>query len=402
MKKATILITAAILLFVSNVGAQENEIPELRESNFQFTFMFPPFSTNGVQNSKTVNRFSLNLFVGNAGGVDGVELGSFINSVNYYVDGFQVAGFGNVVGGSVIGTQLAGFINVSGGDTKGFQGAGFMNVAGGDTKGLQGAGFGNVAGGSTQGVQLGGFFNVAGGYTRGAQLAGFVSVAGEGLVNAQVSGFCNVAKEINGAQLSGFANVAGNVKGIQMAGFINVCDSIDGVPIGFISVVKKNGYRHFDFSISETQYINFSYRMGVRHFYNIYSIGKPSGPGNRWFYGFGLGTETDIRDNISMNLEAIVHQELWIGDSRTRGLFHIDRLNLLNQFRVLFAYQANDHLSLYFGPTLNVAVADINPDIGDFGWQEIGPNWAFYERTMSNTGRTNVKAWFGITGGIRL
>ena len=49
------------------------KIPELQQKDFQFTFMFPPFSTNWIQNSKTVNKVSLNLFVGNAGGVDGVE-----------------------------------------------------------------------------------------------------------------------------------------------------------------------------------------------------------------------------------------------------------------------------------------------------------------------------------------
>jgi len=38
--------------------------------------------------------------------------------------------------------------------------------------------------------------------------------------------------------------------------FINICDSIDGVPVGFINVVRTNGYRDFVFSLSETQYAN--------------------------------------------------------------------------------------------------------------------------------------------------
>ncbi len=440
MKNTFILITALILLFPpiraqeTEPGIQEPKIPELYESNFQFTFMIPPLSTNWVRNSRTVNKFSLNLFVGNAGGVNGAELGGFINSVNYYVNGFQAAGFGNVVGGSLDGAQLAGFFNINGGsarsfqgagffnisgsymqgaqlagffnisgaDATGFQGAGFLNVSGGDTRGFQGAGFGNVSGGTTQGAQLAGFFNVAGAYTRGAQLAGFASVAGGGIVNAQLSGFVNVAKEIDGAQLAGFVNVAGHVKGAQVAGFLNICDSISGVPIGFINIVRKNGYRHFDFYISETQYFNFSYRMGVRHFHNIYSIGKPSGPGNRWLLGFGFGGLTDVRENLSLNIEAMIHQEYWIADSRSGRLFHIDRLNLLNQFRVFFNYQPNQHLSLFFGPTLNIAVAETSPDLGYYPWYEIGPNWAFYQRTHDNAGRTNVKMWFGINGGIRL
>jgi hypothetical protein len=401
MKKSALSLIVGLFIFSSAVRAQEKEMPELRESDFQFTFMFPPLSTNWVHNSKTVNKFSLNLFVGNAGAVDGVELGGFINSINYYMNGFQGAGFGNIVGDSVNGAQLAGFFNINGGAMEKFQGAGFVNVAGGNVSGCQASGFGNVSGGLTSGAQVAGFFNVAERYEKGAQIAGFVNVSG-GKPGAQLSGFCNTAQEIKGAQMAGFINVAGNVKGLQMAGFINVCDSIDGVPIAFISVVKKNGYRHFDFSVSETQYINFSYRMGVRHFHSIYSIGKPTGPGNRWLIGFGMGGHVDIRENMSLNIEALVHQELWIADSRSGNLLHIDRLNLLNQFRALYAYRLSDRTEMFFGPTLNVAVAETNPDLGFFAWNEIGPNWAFYNRTQGNTGMTNVKIWFGITGGIRL
>ena len=34
--------------------------------------------------------------------------------------------------------------------------------------------------------------------------------------------------------------------------------------------------------------------MGVKRLYNIYSFGKPFGPGSRWMYGGGLGTEIDL------------------------------------------------------------------------------------------------------------
>jgi hypothetical protein len=142
--------------------------------------------------------------------------------------------------------------------------------------------------------------------------------------------------------------------------------------------------------------------MGVRHFHSIYSIGKPTGPGNRWLFGFGFGGHADIRENMSLNIEVMVHQELWIADSRSGRLLHIDRLNLLNQYRVLFAYRLSERAEMFLGPTLNVAVAETNPDLGFFTWKEIGPNWAFYNRTQGNTDMTNVKIWFGITGGIRL
>ena len=187
-----------------------------------------------------------------------------------------------------------------------------------------------------------------------------------------------------------------------MAGFINLADSLDGIPIGLINVVVKNGYRKFEFSFSETQYANFSYRMGVRNLYNIYSFSKPDGPGNRWLFGFGLGGELDLSEKVMMNLEAISNQELWIAEPTVKWFLHIDRLNLLNQFRVLFAFKPSDEVSLFAGPTFNVAVAETNPDIGYLPWYEMGPDWAFFNRTYGNVPRTNVKIWIGITGGVRL
>ena len=81
---------------------------------------------------------------------------------------------------------------------------------------------------------------------------------------------------------------------------------------------------------------------------------------------------------------------------------HIDRLNMLNQLRVLFGFKASDMVSLFVGPTFNVAVAEINPDIGYLPWHEIGPNWAFFNKIYNNVGQTNVKIWIGIMGGVRL
>ncbi|KPL26409.1 MAG: hypothetical protein AMS23_01895 [Bacteroides sp. SM1_62] len=426
MNRKITLIALAIFVASGILFAQDEQrqveaqkpTPELERKPFQLTFMFPPLSTNWVQNSKTINSVSLNLFVGNAGGVDGVELGGFINTINYHVKGFQGAGFGNVAGRSVDGAQLAGFFNINGTDTRYLQGSGFLNISGGsfegaqltgfmnvvgrDARGFQGAGFGNISGEQIHGAQAAGFFNVAGKYSRGAQLAGFLNLAARGRTNAQLAGFFNYGEIISGTQMAGFCNVGGHVKGLQMAGFLNVADSLDGIPIGLINVVVKNGYRKFEFSVSESQYINFSYRMGVRKFYNIYSFSNPAGPGSRWLFGFGLGGELDMNEKVMMNLEAVVNQELWIAEPAVTRFLHIDRLNLLNQFRVLFAFNPSERVSLFVGPTFNVAVAESNPDIGYLSWQEIGPNWAFFNKTYNNVARTNVKMWIGIMGGVRL
>ncbi|MGW8317002.1 MAG: hypothetical protein ACWGNV_15505 [Bacteroidales bacterium] len=399
---------------------------------FQFTFLFPPLSTNGIGNVRMVNDVSLNLLVGVSGGVEAFEAGGLINIDRYYVDGFQIAGFGNTVGGHVRGAQAAGFYNITGSTLNGFQGSGFINVTGADVRGVQATGFVNVAGGSVNGFQGTGFVNVAGKDVTGAQVSGFVNVAGKtlsgfqgtGFINVadsadravqaagfgniaragntpfQGSGFFNIAREVSGAQVTGFINVAGKVKGAQVAGFLNICDSIDGVPIGFINVVRKNGYRSAGFSISEVQYANLSYQMGVRRLYTIYSFGKPFGPGSRWMFGAGLGSAFALNENLMLHLEGTVHQELWIGNGASPYFLYIDRLNLYNSLKFLFGWNMQDRVSLHVGPTFNVSVAESNPDHGRLSWNQIAP-YAIYNHTANNYDRTNVQIWFGLQGSVR-
>ncbi len=332
---------------------------------FQFTFLFPPLSTNWARNPGIINHVSLNLFMGISGGVEAFEAGSFINVDRYYVKGLQIAGFGNLVGGDASGVQLAGFTNIAGGTVKGFQGAGFLNTAGAADRGVQLAGFGNLA--------------------------------GEGLTSFQGAGFFNVAREVKGAQLAGFINIAGHVDGVQVAGFLNICDSIEGVPLGFMNVVKKNGYRKFTFSVSETQYANLSLRMGVRRLYNIYSFGKPYGPGSRWMFGGGLGSEFDMDETMILNIEATVHQELWISNPAGPYFLNIDRFNIYNSLKFLFGWNMENQVTLHVGPTFNVSVAKSDPYSGAIDFHEI-PFYSVFNHTSPDN--TNVQIWFGLQGSI--
>jgi hypothetical protein len=413
MKKIVFSILAT-LVFGTAIQAQEDTVVYERRP-FQMTFLFPPLSTNGVNNAHIVNDVSLNLFLGVSGGVEAFEGGLFMNIDQYYMRGAQLAGFGNVVGANVNGAQLAGFFNVAGTNSRGFQGAGFVNVTGTHVLGAQGAGFVNVAGGNTTGAQVAGFVNVTGDTLHGFQGAGFVNVtnkakngvqaagfgnvASSGFENFQGAGFFNVADEIEGAQAAGFVNVAGKVKGVQLAVFLNICDSIEGIPLALISVVKQNGYRKFSFSVSEVQYANLSYKMGVKSLYNIYSFGKPFGPASRWMFGGGLGGEIDLTEKMALNIEATVQQELWIANSATPYFMHIDRLNLYNTLKVLFGWRVDEKVDLHVGPTFNVSVAHSNPGFGVLEWNQIPP-YSFYNHTNTNYEQTNVQMWVGIQGSI--
>ncbi len=365
MKKTSTLLLISLLILQTLAAQGDSAAYERRP--FQFTFLFPPLSTNGAGNSRIINDVSLNLFLGVSGGVEAFEAAGFINVDQYYMNGVQVAGFGNTVGGAVSGAQLAGFYNVNGGPVQGFQGAGFVNVAGATKKAAQVAGFGNVAGG--------------------------------GKTHFQGAGFFNVAEEVNGAQLAGFLNVAGKVKGFQGAGFLNICDSIDGVPLAFISVVRKNGYRRIGFTASEVQYASLSLKMGVNRLYTIYSFGKPFGPGSRWMYGAGLGTEMELSEKMMLNIEGTVQQELWVGNQASPYFLHMDRLNLYNSIKFLFGWNLDNKLDLHIGPTFNVSVAHTNPDLGQMAWNEIAP-YSFFSFTGSSYKQSNVQMWFGLQGSI--
>jgi hypothetical protein len=441
------ITTLLILAVFIQVMTAQTDTAEYERRPFQFTFMFPPLSTNGAANVNIVNDVSLNLFIGVSGGVEVLEAGGFINIDRFYMNGVQMAGFGNTVGGHVSGVQLSGFYNVAGTHVTGLQGAGFVNVTGSSVTGLQAAGFANVAGGGSGGLQAAGFINVTGGDVEGMQAAGFANVSGgrldgmqaSGFINvsrqsehavqasgfgnisgsgevhfqgagffnvaenvrgAQAAGFINVAENVRGAQAAGFMNVAGMVTGTQLSGFLNICDSIDGVPLSFISIVKKNGYRSLGFSINEVEYATLSFRMGVRRLYNIYSLGKPFGPGSRWMYGGGLGTELPLSPRSLLNIEATVHQELWIAPPGIRHFLYIDRLNLHSSAKFLFGWKVDDHFSIHAGPTFNVAVSHANPELGQLAYYEIPP-YSVYNRTANNFRDTNVRMWFGLEGGIR-
>lgn len=420
-----------ISLFIGQSVRAQSDTVEYEHRSFQFTFLFPPLSTNGVDNINMVNDVSLNLLIGVSGGVEAFEAGGFINVDRYYMKGVQLAGFGNTVGGYASGAQLAGFYNITRSHVQGFQGAGFVNLTGTDINGAQGAGFVNVAGlgvtgfqgagfanvagtsltggqaagflnvvGDTlYGFQGAGFLNIAGGSERGVQAAGFGNVAKEGNNYFQGAGFFNVADEVKGVQMAGFMNVAGKVKGLQLAGFMNICDSIEGIPLAFISVVKKNGYSKLAVTVSEVQYANISFKMGVKHFYNIYSFGKPFGPGSRWMFGGGLGTGLDLSEKMMLNIEGTVHQELWIGNPSNAYFLYIDRLNLYNSVKFLFGWNMENQVAIHIGPTFNVSVSHSNPDLGVMAWHEIPP-YSFYNNTSNNYDQTNVQMWVGLQGSV--
>lgn len=358
--------------------------------------------TNADRSDGVTNHLSVNVFWGKNGGVKGLEVGGFFNTVVNDVEGAQIAGMGNTVGGRVIGTQFGGLFNVVGGEMDGIQGAGLFNVSGEKTRAIQTAGLFNVSSGDFYGLQLSGLFNVSNGVADAAQISGLFNTA-NGKVKAQVSSLFNTAGDVQWGQVSSLLNVGKNVKGFQI-GLINVSDTISGMPIGLLNIVK-HGYNKVEFAGSETLFANFSLKLGARSFYNIFHAGirwddrevmengaTRTGRFSSWGLGYGIGTTIGMGRTtlINFELEAIHINEL---ESWTK------ELNLLNQARLTLDIRTGPRsgISLFGGPVLNLMVSRrYEPETGLYG-SNIAPK-TFYDETNNGT---NVKMWTGFIAGVR-
>lgn len=298
------------------------------ERPFQLSIT-PGLSTHGRMSSQVVNNFSLNVFGGYSGGVNGVELGGLFNLDKKNVKFFQAAGLFNIVGGSMKGVQLAGINNTVLDSVKGFQAAGINNHVAGKFSGFQLAGIYNHVSDSMKGFQLGGIGNYARRKVTGTQIAGVVNFAN---------------KQMDGTQIAGVINYAKNIKGAQI-GLINIADSLDGYAIGLLNFVV-NGYHKLSFSTDEMINTNASLKTGSRKFYDILQAGMNWGKPDEKVYsfGYGWGSEGRLGKFFSVNPELIA-QYLYLGTW--------DYLNLLGKFRLNFTIKFGKYVSVFAGPVLN-------------------------------------------------
>ncbi|MBN2611099.1 MAG: hypothetical protein JXB00_06045 [Bacteroidales bacterium] len=382
MKKFFILIVSFAVIALKVSFAQNDNTDTPPASPIQITFV-TPLGTNGAHAPGISNVVSLNILVGVNGGVEQFELGGLLNINNGDVTGAQISGFGNIVNGAVNGFQMGGFANINSGAVNGFQAAGFINIVDDNAEDFQVAGFANITK-DYSGFQVSGFGN----YTEesdGFQGGGFMNIATK-VTGAQIAGFMNVAEETDGIQAAGFMNIADRMKGVQIAGFLNICDTIDGIPIAPISIVKKGGYRKFEFWGNETFFMNTSFRIGVPVFYTIFTLGyKPGYSEFNWGYGFGAGTSFAIGTDHSVDLEAHVYH---INSRSWRNWDY----NQLNQLRINFNYQIAEHFSIVAGPTFNLLISENLNDAN-----KISPAWAFDILERKNI----LKGWFGFNFGFR-
>ena len=301
-------------------------------------------------------------------------LGVYSFFINVVQDGFRwpLIGFLNTAVGSHQNLQLGfvnttlvdfssaqlGFVNSTFNDFTGLQ-AGYVNTTLNELAGLQ-AGFVNSAGFITQkGSQIG-FVNLMRKEVKGAQI-GYVNMAGGNVQGTQI-GFMNATrKEIKGVQ-AGFVNLTGGkVQGSQIGflnltggkilgsqiGFLNYADTVTGVPIGFLTIVKKGGYRAVEFSANEWYPVNLSFKIGVPLLYTFFHGSYNANFEKQYALGYGMGSLLPLSKKFYFNPE--------IGSMHPVSKEYQTQIQ---SFAGNFLYKLSPHLQLAAGPSVAHVFSD--------------------------------------------
>ncbi|HAF29971.1 MAG TPA: hypothetical protein DCG75_13095 [Bacteroidales bacterium] len=390
MKSLGTGLTVILLLSFGLRAQSQEESQETKTRPFQMTFV-TPLGTNGLDAWNITNKFSINLYAGYNGGLDGIELSGFGGMLKNDMEGTQIAGFGNIVMHTGNGFQAAGFFNFTKLRFEGLQIAGFANIIASDAKAWQLSGFGNVTTQQLDGGQIAGFANYSKGNTIG-QASGFANVNHGDLKGFQLAGFTNVNTEsVEGAQIAGFANYTRKLKGVQIAPF-NYVDSLEkGLPIGVFSIVK-NGYRAFEISANETLYGVASFKTGTEKFYNIISVGASyKNEMILWGWGYGIGTFIQFKNNWGLAIELLsyqINEDEWFTEA----------MNLNNKLQITTSKKVSENMDVFGGLSWNVNVSKTLDHNQNAFESSITPYHVF-NKTYGND--NNVKMYPGFTAGIR-
>lgn len=304
--------------------------------------LFPPLTINNIEKRrKVINRGAINLILGRAHKIHGVELSSGANWTLEDVRGAQLSAAVNVVGRHVHGWQATAGVNVVGGDVFGVQGSGGVNVVRGNFGGLQATGGVNVVAGKLGGLQASGGFNWA-----------------HTVVGAQLSSI-NASRRLRGAQL-GVVNVGGKIRGVQV-GVLNIADEADA-QVGVLSITRKGGV-WADVWTSDTAALNVAVKFRARHTYSFLAVGvHPAGRGRGFMYGLGFGGTVPFKHGLNLDLDLATYAVY-------PGFDFQKNQALLSTFRLLLRWQVARRFAVFGGPTFNASVdfAGDRPRVG-YGW----------------------------------
>jgi len=365
-RKIVICVLIALMLCTGLMFGHEEK---LKFRPFQLSFAYP-LGTNGLNAFQYTNGISFNMVYGMNGGLAGVEIGSVFNYIHYNANGVQIAGVFNAIRKNSNGVFISGATNLHFGTIKGTSISGALNLSGGHSDGLFIAGGANIHLRSMEGVAIAGGLNIVFGEA-------------EGFTVAPVNLFF---QDYSGVQI-GVVNMVGGLDGLQVGVVNYVGKDNDALPIGLISVVK-DGYYEFEFYSNELAFLNFSYKMGVKKFYNTFNMGYSKHDGRNIFrYGIGIGSSRPVGYKQSVSFEAGTDQV--ITDWNWNG-----GLSLINKLSINYRLRLGEKFALVGGPSFNIYLT--NEQIaGEYGTINIPKT--VYEYEWINT---KLFSWFGFKIGL--
>ncbi len=422
-----------VLLVQGNVLAQ-NPQPAPKNGFVQASLFYPLGTSWKSSKFKTYN-FSLNIFNGITGGVNGVEIGPISNITLGKFNGIQLGGV-NVVKGVFNGFQVGLLTNINLLVTQGFQLSGLWTHNHGDFTGFQFSWFGNTTWGNVYGVQLSHLWNhsqksmygiqfalgpnTARENAYGIQFSATMNYGGQNHAGVQFAFLANYAKSSQGFQL-GTVNLAPEKSDIQtglfnytgkshtfQGGLINIARKSGAVQVGLVNYsgdssvatiglvnIVKRGYNKLELWGGELQSFNIAVKTGGHRVYSMLNFGvNPFNENIFWTTGWGIGTHISISKRFYVDVDnstSLVH----INEPISLGK---GKMTFLNQTRFMAGFSLHKRVALFIGPMINVILSDNNNLENGKNGIELAPT---FRTAYGKAGSFQFAIWPGIGGGVR-
>jgi hypothetical protein len=350
-KKGFLLIS---LFFTSGLlFCQESEY---KSFPFQVSFVYP-IGIHGTRSVQYNYDFSFNILTGNTGSIDGFEIAGILNTNQSNMSGCQIGGIGNITHGNIDGLQMGGIFSLA------------DNLDGLQLNGI----YSRCT--ESKGLQISGILNTS--TSAKSSIAGIVNINEGKQQGIQIAGIYNQTKELDGVQI----------------GLINMADTIsNGISIGLINLIKKGYYDEWTFSVADYLNLGISYKMGLKRFYTIYTLGMNLIEDQLWVAGLGLGHIHDVSTKFSIQPEIICYNYYPMNFARRI------RDTWISHFKLGFVSNLNQNLAFSIGPSIYLSWKSNRGIYDNYGYEQSLMNELFdVDRPYSNT---RLGFGFGLSVGI--
>ena len=317
-----------VFIFILTSGVLWCQETNYKHFPVQVSFVYP-IGIHGTRSVDFTYDFSLNILTGNTGSIDGFEIGGLLNTNRGNVSGVQIGGLGNMTKGNVNGLQIGGLYSLAD---------------------------------SVDGMQLNGIFSKSS-EMDGLQISGILNLSTSS--ESSVAGIANInTGNQDGIQLAGIYNQAKTLNGVQI-GLVNIVDTISsGIPIGLVNLVRKGAYDEWSFFIADYINMGISYKLGIKKFYTIYSVGMNFFEDQLWVAGLGFGHLSELNQKFSLQPEIVCYTYFPMDFQRRL------RDTYVYHFKFGLVRDLNDRMALSFAPSIYLAHKSNRQRYDQYGYEQ--------------------------------